>query len=118
MTAAAARAAGVSAGGFDRALGLARGGRGTFAGAAGVGADQTVAARNDATDGLAGFRMLRERSVLHALLELELADTGTGLLRDGLVNVRGHGVKGREVVSALRWVKPDEIGGRTEKLEV
>ncbi len=49
------------------------------------------AAADDSPHGLSGFRMLGERLIRHALLELKDARLAGGVGWDGFVNVGGHG---------------------------
>jgi hypothetical protein len=56
-----------------------------------AGLENPVAAENDPPDRLAGFRVLGESVVLHALLDLEVADFPPLFCGNGLVNVSRHG---------------------------
>jgi len=58
-------------------------------------------AHDDALDGQAGFRVAGQRLVAHGLLGLEATQDVAGLLRNGLVNVGGHG---RKLVKIVREV--------------
>ena len=59
--------------------------------AAAADANQAQAAHEDAPDRLAGFRVFRQRRVLHALVDFVAAHFAAGLGRDGFVNVSRHG---------------------------
>jgi len=48
-------------------------------------------AKDDAADRFAGLRVRGKRLVMHALLELEMAWFFARQLRDGLIDVGGHG---------------------------
>ena len=52
--------------------------------------EDPVASEDDSADRLAGFRVLGQRIVLHALLDLEVADFASLFCGDRLVNVGRH----------------------------
>lgn len=54
-----------------------------------------VASGDDAPDGLPGYWILRERSILHALLHLKPPGRSAGC-RDGFINIGGHGAGRRK----------------------
>src|ERR1035437_2345733 len=71
------------------------------------------ATEDDAADRFAVFRMFRERSVLHALLDFEIARLLAGLRRNGFVNVGGHGdsfsVEAVGLKELLQLLRPDRF---------
>ena len=66
---------------------------GRGAGCAGAQAHETGSARDDAPDGLAGVRVMRERGVFHALLHFKAPGFLVLALGNGFVNVGGHAVE-------------------------
>lgn len=79
-TAASAAAAGVAAGRGGRR----RGGP--------TGFDEAISSRHHPTDGFPRFGVMGQRSVLHALFDLEPFDAFTFASGNGFVDVSGHGV--------------------------
>ncbi len=55
--------------------------------------DEAVATGDHAADGFAGFGMLCEWLVFHALLHFETLWLGAGFLGNGFVDVGGHGIE-------------------------
>lgn len=58
-------------------------------------AHRAKAARDDASDGLSGLRVFRQRLILHALLDFNITRFGSRFAGNDFVNVSGHRVVSR-----------------------
>ena len=67
-----------------------------------AGLEDPIASKNDPPDCLAGLRVLGEGIVLHALLDLEVADFFPFFCGNGLVNVGRHCVANLRLLVRMR----------------